>query len=194
MTILAGAASFFVGTAYQAQMPNFATDLGHGNAGLSYAALAVADAAGGLIAALILESRGLLMPRVPTALLLCMLWCGTLGVFALTHSYALSLTALFCAGSLELSFGAMAQALVQINAPTALRGHVIGVFVMAALGLRFVSGFTVGIIGAVMGVHRSLALSAAALFALIAVLFTWQALRPSAPLRSPALGQRQPPC
>jgi MFS family permease len=160
MTILAGAASFFVGTAYQAQMPNFATDLGHGNAGLSYAALAAADAAGALFGAVILESRGLLLPRVPTALLLCMLWC--------------------CARFFELSFSAMAQALVQLNAPAALRGHVIGVFVMAALGLRFVSGFTVGILGAVVGVHASLALSAAALFVVIALLFGWQAMRPAA--------------
>jgi MFS family permease len=181
MTLLAGATSFFVGTAYQAQMPNFATDLGHGNAGLSYAALAAADAAGALCAAVILESRGLLMPRVPTALLLSMLWCGALVLFALTHSYALSLAALFCAGFLELSFGAMAQALVQLNAPAALRGHVIGVFVMAALGLRFVSGFTVGVLGAVIGVHASLALSAAVLFVVIAVLFAWQAMRPGAP-------------
>ena len=178
MTILAGAASFFVGTAYQAQMPNFATDLGHGNAGLSYAALAAADAAGGLCAAVILESRGLLLPRVPTALALCMLWCAALATFALTHSYTLSLTALFCAGFLELSFSAMAQTLVQLNAPVALRGHVIGVFVMASLGLRFVSGFTVGVMGAVVGVHASLALSAAALFVVIALLFCWQAMRP----------------
>ena len=177
MTMLAGAASFFIGTAYQAQMPNFATDLGHGNAGLSYAALAAADAAGALFGAVILESRGLLLPRVPTALLLCMLWCCALSVFALTHSYALSLAALFCAGFFELSFSAMAQALVQLNAPAALRGHVIGVFVMAALGLRFVSGFTVGVLGAVIGVHASLALSAAALFVVIALLFGWQASR-----------------
>jgi MFS family permease len=183
MTMLAGAASFFIGTAYQAQMPNFATDLGHGNAGLSYAALAAADAAGGLCAAVMLESRGLLPPRVATALLLCMLWCVALGVFALNHSYPLSLAALFCAGFLELSFGAMAQALVQLNAPAALRGHVIGVFVMAALGLRFVSGFTVGILGALIGVHASLALSAAALFAVIALLFSWQARRTQAPAR-----------
>jgi MFS family permease len=177
MTMLAGAASFFIGTAYQAQMPNFATDLGHGNAGLSYAALAAADAAGGLCAAVILESRGLLLPRVPTALLLCMLWCGALATFALTHSYTLSLAALFCAGFLELSFSAVAQALVQLNAPVGLRGHVIGVFVMASLGLRFVSGFTVGVLGAVVGVHASLALAAAALFVVIAVLFCWQATR-----------------
>jgi MFS family permease len=180
MTLLAGAASFFIGTAYQAQMPNFATDLGHGDAGLSYAALAAADAAGGLCAAVLLESRGLLMPRVPTALLLGMIWCAALGIFALTHSYALSLAALFCAGFVELAFGAMAQALVQLNAPAALRGHVIGVFVMAALGLRFVSGFTVGVMGAVVGVHESLALSAAALFAVIALLFGAQAMRSGA--------------
>jgi hypothetical protein len=87
---------------------------------------------------------------------------------------------LFCAGFFELSFSAMAQALVQLNAPAALRGHVIGVFVMAALGLRFVSGFTVGVLGAVIGVHASLALSAAALFVVIAVLLVWQAMRPGA--------------
>ena len=192
MTMLAGAASFFVGSAYQAQMPNFATDLGHGNAGLSYAALAAADAAGALCAAVVLESRGLLLPRVPTALLLCMLWCGALSLFALTHSYALSLSALFFAGFVELSFGAMAQALVQLNAPVALRGHVIGVFMMASLGLRFVSGITVGLMGAVVGVHASLALSAAALFAVIALLFTWQAMRPAtrAPARARQLGAR----
>ena len=131
--------------------------------------------------AVIHHARGLLLPRVPTALLLGMLWCGALALFALTHSYALSLAALFGAGFLELSFGAMAQALVQLNAPAALRGHVIGVFVMAALGLRFVSGFTVGLLGAVIGVHASLALSAAMLFAVIALLFAWQALRPGAP-------------
>ncbi|MGH8232308.1 MAG: MFS transporter, partial [Steroidobacteraceae bacterium] len=54
MTVMAGAASFLVGNAYQAQMPNFATDLGHGNAGAAYAALAAADAAGGLAAAVLL--------------------------------------------------------------------------------------------------------------------------------------------
>lgn len=177
MTMLAGAASFFVGSAYQAQMPNFATDLGHGNAGLSYAALAAADAAGALFGAVMLESWGLLTPKVPTALLLSLLWCCALATFALTHSYALSLGALFCAGFLELSFNAMAQTLVQLNAPVALRGHVIGVFVMASLGLRFVSGFTVGIMGGVIGVHASLSLSAAALFIVVASLFAWQALR-----------------
>jgi hypothetical protein len=77
---------------------------------------------------------------------------------------------LFCAGFLELSFYAMAQALVQINAPAAMRGRVIGLFSMSALGLRSFSGVTVGLAGSLIGIHLSLALSAALLFALILVM------------------------
>jgi MFS family permease len=180
MTALAGAVSFFIGNSYQAQMPNFATDLGHGNAGLSYAALAAADAAGALAGAIMLEARAMLTPRVGTAFVLSLLWCCALGSFALTHSYVLALSILFCAGFLELAFSAMAQALVQLNAPAPLRGHVIGVYAMAASGLRFVSGFTVGILGGLIGVHRSLASAATALFVVIALLFAWQARRAQA--------------
>jgi len=38
MIILAGAASFFVGNSYQAQMPGFAEDVGHGDPGIAYTA------------------------------------------------------------------------------------------------------------------------------------------------------------
>ncbi len=48
MTVLVGAASFFVGNAYQAQMPEFARDLRHGRADFTYGVLLGADAAGGL--------------------------------------------------------------------------------------------------------------------------------------------------
>ncbi len=53
MTVLISA--FFIGNAYQAQMPGFAVDLGHGRADFSYSVLLAADAAGGLMAGLILE-------------------------------------------------------------------------------------------------------------------------------------------
>ena len=46
MILLAGAASFFVGNSYQAQMPGFAQDLGHGDPGTAYSTLLAADAAG----------------------------------------------------------------------------------------------------------------------------------------------------
>src|SRR6185436_3856995 len=57
MTLLAGGASLLVGNAYQPQMPEFAQDLGHGDAGVAYSMLLAADAAGALIAGFMLESR-----------------------------------------------------------------------------------------------------------------------------------------
>jgi len=171
MTILVGGASLIVGNAYQAQMPEFAHDLGHPDGGITYSALLAADAAGALVAGFILESRGLLPPNPRTAFLLAMLWCIAIGAFAMATSYPLALAILFVAGFLELSFFAMAQTLVQVNAPAAVRGRVIGLFAMAALGARAFSGVTVGLGGAVIGIHWSLALSAALLLILASAYF-----------------------
>jgi MFS family permease len=175
--VLIGAASFFVGNAYQAQMPEFARDLGHGRADFSYSMLLAADAAGGLAGGLLLETRGLLQPRVRTAFFLAMIWSGALIGFARANIYALAVVLLFVAGFMELAFNAMAQTLVQINAPSEIRGRVIGVFSMSAMGLRTFSGLSVGLLGASLGVHNSLALSAAALLTLYAVLFVARYLR-----------------
>jgi MFS family permease len=170
MTLLAGGASFVVGNAYQAQMPEFAQHLGHGEGGLTYSMLFAADAAGALLGGLALESRGLLLPRPRRAFLLAGAWCLAIGGFAATRSYGLALALLFAAGFLELAFFAMAQTLVQIHAPAPLRGRVIGLFAMSALGLRAFSGATVGLAGSLIGIHLSLALSAAFLLALIIVM------------------------
>jgi MFS family permease len=164
MTLLGGAASLFVGNSYQAQMPGFAYDLGHGDPGLSYSVLLAADAAGALCAGFVLESRGWLTPRPQKACALAMLWCCALASFASTRIYPVALVSLFTAGFLELSFNAMAQTLVQLNAPAAIRGRVIGVFSMSSLGFRTFSGVSVGLVGGIIGIHRSLALSAAAVF------------------------------
>jgi len=163
MTLLAGAASFFVGNSYHAQMPSFAHDLGHGDPGVSYSMLLAADASGALLAGYLLERLGLLKSTPRTALLLAMAWGVALAGFALARSYPLALLLLFAAGFLELSFNSMAQALVQIHAVAAIRGRVIGLYNMSALGMRSFSGFTVGLAGSVVGVHTSLAVSALAL-------------------------------
>jgi MFS family permease len=159
MILLAGAASFFVGNAYSAQMPNFAADLRHGDPGLAYSMLLAADAAGGLSAGLILEGGGWLAPKPRTAMILALLWGGALTVFSLANSYWLALGFLLAAGFLELSFNAMAQSLVQLDAPPDKRGRVIGLFNMASLGLKTFSGISVGLVGSMIGIHWSLALS-----------------------------------
>jgi MFS family permease len=171
MTVLIGAAAFFVGNAYQAQMPGFAMDLGHERVDFSYRALLAADAAGGLAAGLILEGRGLLPPKARTAFILAMIWCCVLIGFARSSTYTISIALLFVAGFVELGFNSMAQSLVQLHAPDAIRGRVIGVFSMSAMGLRTFSGVSVGLLGAVIGIHNSLSYSAAALLAVLAAIF-----------------------
>jgi len=170
MVLLAGAASFFVGNAYSSQMPEFAADLHHGDPGLAYSTLLAADAAGGLLGGLILEAGGFLAPRPRTAIILAMLWGAALTVFSLAGTYWLAVGFLFVAGFLELSFNAMAQSLVQLNAPLDKRGRVIGLFNMASLGLRAFSGVSVGLIGSLAGIHSSLALSAFAAMIVAAAL------------------------
>jgi MFS family permease len=170
MTLLAGAASLFVGNAYQAQMPEFAHHLGHADAGMAYSMLLSADAAGALVAGLVLESRSLLPVRERTAFILTMLWCLAIAGFAASDNYLLALGMLFIAGFLSLAASAMSQTLVQLAAPEHLRGRIVGLYNMSGLGMRAFSGVTVGVLGALIGIHWSLALSAMALLALTAVL------------------------
>lgn len=172
MTLLAGGTSFIVGNGYQAQMPEFAHDLGHTDAGFHYTMLITANAAGALFAGLALESRGLLPARSKTAFVLAMLWCGAIGGFAVSTSYVLALVLLFAAGFLNLAFSSMTRTLVQLHAPAAIRGRVIGLYNMSDLGLRSFSGITVGIGGGLIGIHWSLALSAGALLVLTLTLMS----------------------
>ncbi len=176
MILLAGAASFFIGSSYQAQMPSFATDLGHGDPGAAYSMLLGADAAGALCAGLLLESgRRFAEVRVSSAIVLSALWAAALGGFALTGSYAVALALLFVAGFCELSFSSMNQTIVQMTAPAAIRGRVLGLFNMSAAGLRTFSGITVGLVGSVLSVHASLALASGVF--LLTALALWMATR-----------------
>jgi MFS family permease len=170
MMLLSAAASFLIGNSYQAQMPNFASDLGHANPGAAYSMLLAADAAGALSGVILLETVATLAPDPRTALLLSAGWCVTLAAFAMTRDYPFALAALFMAGLFELSYGSMVQTIVQLAAPAQIRGRVLGLFNMAAQGCRAFAGVTVGIIGALLGVHVSLGLAAVTLLIVIIAL------------------------
>jgi hypothetical protein len=123
--------------------------------------LLAADAAGALLAGILLESRGGMFRMQPaTAVTLAMAWATSLLFFALARSYPLALALLFSAGFFELSFSSMTQTLVQMNAPDASRGRVLGLYNMSAAGLRTFSGITVGLAGSLVSIHVSLAVSA----------------------------------
>jgi MFS family permease len=174
MTLVAGASSFAVGNAYQAQMPEFAADLGHGNADFYYSMLLAANAAGALAAGTVLESRGIVQASPKTAFVLMLLWCLCIGAFAAATSYPLALALLFAAGVLNLTFGAMSQALVQMHAPHRIRGRVLGLYNTAQNGMRTFSGVTIGMGGSLIGVHWSLGLSAAALLVITLGLLAYE--------------------
>ncbi len=173
MVVLGGTSALFVGNAFQAQMPEYAHDLGADKEGFAYSALLAANAAGAVVGGLLLEGRGLLQPRVRTAIVCCILWCLVIGGFAAAPNYPVALTLLFLAGVFNLAFNSMAQTLVQLMAPSHLRGRLIGLFSMSNNGLRAFSGLTVGVLGGFIGVHWSLGLSAAALLAVTIALFAF---------------------
>ena len=180
MTLLAGAASLFVGNAYHAQMPEFTLDLLPNDNGAFYAILLTASGIGALTAGIVLESGNLLQAKPRTVFYLVFLWCIIIMGFAASSNAYFSVGLLFIAGFLELTYKSMAQTLVQLRAPSEMRGRVIGLFNMSSLGLKSFSGFTVGIGGAVVGIHWSLGVSAILLLAFTIILFNFaQGFRPS---------------
>jgi MFS family permease len=149
-----------VGNAFQAQMPEFAEDLGDPDGGHGYTALQMAQAAGALIAGIGLEATGLLRPNVKAGVMCALLFAFAVAAFAGAQTIEIAVGLLVLTGALRLAFSSMAQTIVQLEAPPAIRGRALGLFSMAQMGLQVGAGFTVGVIGAFIGVHWSLALSA----------------------------------
>ncbi len=173
MLALSGLSSLLIGNAFQAQMPGFARDLGTTSAGVAYSVLLAANAAGALAAAILLETVGRLQAHSQTALACAIGWCIALGGFTLAGSYPAAVALLFAAGVLNLTFTAMSQTIVQLEAPADIRGQVIGLFNSAQLGMRAISGFTVGVLGEFIGIHWSLGVSAATMLVLTVALWGW---------------------
>ena len=171
MILLGGTTSLLVGNAFQAQMPEFAHDFGHDKQDVAYSMLLGANAAGAVVGGVLLEGRGLLKASARNAAICSILWCLVITGFAATTSYPLAIALLFCAGILNLAFISMAQTLVQLRAPGQLRGRLIGLFNMSHNGLKAFSGVTVGVIGGLIGIHWSLAISAMILLAVTVALF-----------------------
>jgi MFS family permease len=109
-------------------------------------------------------------PSARAAVLSAAAWGVTIGLFAVAPSYPVAVTLLVFAGVFNIAFTSIAQTLVQLLAPPHVRGSVVGLFITATLGLRAGSGVTVGVLGAIINVHWSLGLSAAAVVATSLVL------------------------
>ncbi len=191
MVALGGLSSLFISAALGPQMPEFAHDLGTDQAGLAYGALLAANAAGGVFGGLLLEGTGALRPNARTAMLSTIIWSLCMLGFALSTSYPLSLVLLVAAGVANLASQSIAQTLVQLLAPPEKRGRVVGVYNMSSSGLRIGSGFTVGVLGGIIGLHLSLAVSSIALLVVVVGLLVYTA-RVSARVPAPSIAPLQP--
>src|SRR5262245_6875140 len=179
MIVLAGAASFFVGTAFQAQMPEYAHQHGSEEADVWYTVLFSANAAGAVIGAVVLESVAFLRGGVRAAIVCAAIWGFVMAIFPFAQGYSAAVTLLVLAGVFNIAYTSMAQAVVQILAPPNLRGRVVGLFNTSMMGLRAGSGVTVGVVGALIGVELSLTLSAVVVVAIALALLAADLRRPS---------------
>jgi MFS family permease len=183
MVALGGLSSFLIGSGIQPQMPEFAIDLGLNQGGLGYGMLLAANAGGAVLGGVILESTHVLKPSARAAMLSTLLWAGCLFGFALSRNYALSLGLLVGAGMANLSAQSIAQTLVQLLAPAAKRGRIVGVYAMASNGLRAGSGLSIGLVGGLIGIHWSLGLSAFTLVVLVLGLLLYSMRASAAQMR-----------
>ena len=190
MIAIGGLGSFFIGASLQSAMPIFAMDLQAGNAGVVYSVLLFAHGAGGVIGGLLLEVTGRIGPTVRAAIVSTLVYGAAMLGFAVTGSYVAAIVLLVIGGTANLASMSISQTIVQLLAPSQIRGRVIGVYGMAANGLRAGSGLTVGLLGGIVGVHWSLAVSGAALTAGTALVAGYVALarsRAAVTLAAPGL-------
>lgn len=170
MMLLGASASLFIGTALQPVMPEFVALLHVGNEGLAYTLLLAAMALGAVIGGLLLEATGMLRTTVRTAIVFIAGYGAAVLVFALSGSYALSLLALLAAGFCSLVGMSTELTVVQLVAPSASRGIILGLHGMATMGGRAGSGLAVGVLGTLLGVQPAIALVAGALVAVAGLL------------------------
>jgi MFS family permease len=175
MIWLGAATSLFVGSAFQAQMPEYAHRLGATEAKVWYSILLAGNAAGAVLGAILLETADMLRPNARAAIFCAGIWALTLVAFPIATSYVAAVALLVVGGAFNIAFTSMAQTIVQLRAPADIRGRIVGLFNTAMLGLRAGSGLSVGVLGAFIGVHWSLMLSATAVVLIAGWLYAREA-------------------
>ena len=187
MVALGGLSSFLIGSGIQPQMPEFAIDLGIGQAGVGYGLLLSANSAGAVLGGVVLEATRWLKPSARSAMLSTLVWSGCMLGFAVSQNYVLSLALLVGAGVANLASQSIAQTLVQLLAPVDKRGRVLGVYNMASSGLKAGSGLSIGLVGGLIGIHWSLGLSALTLAILVVGLLVYALRAASERAAAPSL-------
>jgi len=186
MIILAGLGSFFIGAALQTVMPAIAASTTGISSSTAYTVLLFASGLGGVLGGLLLEGTGWIKLSVRAALLSTLVYGACTVFFALSHDYLIAAPLLVVGGIANLAAMSITMTVVQLRAPAGKKGQVIGVYGVGANGMRMGSGFTVGLLGAAIGLRPALGWSSLALCACVAIMGVYLAVTAR---RSPAVEQ-----
>jgi MFS family permease len=147
---------------FQVVLPLMARYAFHGGAG-TYGALAGAMGAGAILGAVTTAGRG--NPSLTGLGAIALAFGVLLAAIAAAPTLGLALAALVLMGAAAISFTATTNSLLQLAAPTAMRGRVMALWSVVYLGSTPVGGPIVGWVSELAGPRAGLALGAVAALA-----------------------------
>ncbi len=184
--ILQGAVALFIGVALMPLLPEFGAQLGQSANGIGYAVLLSSMAAGAVVSGVSLEAIGRVKASTRIAISAGIVFAASILVFALSHSYGLSIAALVVAGGSNLITSSTSQTIVQLEAPPDRRGRFVGAAGMTALGFQAGSGILIALLAGGLGVAGGVAVAATALLVVaVALLIVVLARRRTVPSIDP---------
>ncbi|WP_246490498.1 MFS transporter [Brevibacterium oceani] len=157
MLLLAAIASITIGAVLQTSMPVFGgllTGPG-GDSDFTYGVLLFAMGAGGVLGGFLLEATGW-VPPTPAAATIAASGLGASSiVFAFTSHLWLAVVMLLLAGVSKITAESTEMAIIQLQAPTHIRGRVIGSYATFGPGMQTFSGVTVGVLGTIATIPQA---------------------------------------
>lgn len=180
--ILQGAIALFIGVALLPLLPEFGSILGQDANGAGYAVLVSSMAAGATVAGVTLEAIGHIRASTRLAIVAGIAFAASILVFALSHSYPVSIVALIVAGASSLTAASTSQTIVQLTAPPERRGRFVGAAGMTSQGFQAGSGILISVLAGGLGVAGGVAVAATSLIVVtIALLMVVLVRRRAAP-------------
>lgn len=138
------------GLAYFPLLPYFARNvLGADVQG--FGVLASINAAGALVAALMIALVGDRLPRVGLRTIALLSYSILLGAFTLTRSFPLAMALLAGIGWAGIVVLTLTNTLLQMAVPDELRGRVMGVYMLVVMGVSQISGLLLSSVADVIG-------------------------------------------
>jgi MFS family permease len=138
------------GLAYFPLMPYFARNVLGADA-QGFGILASTNAAGALVAALMITLVGDRLPRAGIRSMALLSYMLLLGAFTLTRSFALAMALLAAIGWTGIIVLTLTNTLLQMAVPDDMRGRVMGVYMLVVMGVSQVSGLFLSSIADVLG-------------------------------------------